>query len=437
MIFNDREILELKELVNDTFEKEVVSFLNSFDGKIIVGINDSGIVIGLKESCDEVMKKISERLITGIHPNPISYINIHKEEYDGISVIEIDVKKGNYNLYSISKYGFSPRGCYVRFGTTCRMMDQSEIERRFNLDYLKTTKLIDVECRHQDLTFRTLKIYFESKGLHLDDNTFKDNLNLLTKDGKYNKMAYLLSDKNDISIKVVLFGGIDKTVIINRNEYGGICLIDSLKKVEDYLDAINETRVEMKGDFQRTDTKLFDKAAVHEIWTNACQHNLWISGTPPAVYIFEDRLEIISYGGIPKGLSVDEFFLGKSSDVNEELSKIFIQLGVIEQTGHGIPLIVKTYSKEIYDFSPNFINVIVPFSFTRKKISKQIKESLSPEDKIIIFIKDNGEISRRDVEILLAVKDRRASSILKSLVDTKTLEKKGNGHNSKYVLVEK
>ena len=49
----------------------------------------------------------------------------------------------------------------------------------------------------------------------------------------------------------------------------------------------------------RRETSLFDLEAVREAWINACVHNAWREYIPPAVHIYNDRLEIISYGGLP------------------------------------------------------------------------------------------------------------------------------------------
>lgn len=53
----------------------------------------------------------------------------------------------------------------------------------------------------------------------------------------------------------------------------------------------------------RKDIKLFDKDAFREAWFNACLHNDWLDGTPPAIYIFNDRLEIVSTGGLPYNMT--------------------------------------------------------------------------------------------------------------------------------------
>ena len=47
MIFQETEKVELKRILNDTLPKEIVAFLNSFDGTIYIGVEDDGTVIGV------------------------------------------------------------------------------------------------------------------------------------------------------------------------------------------------------------------------------------------------------------------------------------------------------------------------------------------------------------------------------------------------------
>lgn len=141
---------------------------------------------------------------------------------------------------------------------------------------------------------------YTEKGLSVNDETFENNLKLLTKDNKCNLQASLLADENDISIKVVVFDGKTKASNIKyRNEYGYKCLIIAMKQAYDYcVDVINSTKTIFKNGV-REDIRLFDVDAFRESWYNACLHNNWIDGTPPAIYIFDDHLEIVSTGGIP------------------------------------------------------------------------------------------------------------------------------------------
>ena len=65
----ESETLELKEKYTDVICKEVVSFLNTSGGTIVIGVKDDGTIVGV-DKIDETFKKISDIITTQIEPNP-------------------------------------------------------------------------------------------------------------------------------------------------------------------------------------------------------------------------------------------------------------------------------------------------------------------------------------------------------------------------------
>lgn len=63
MLFQENEKIELK--LNDTLPKEIVAFLNSYDGIIYIDVEDDGKVVGVN-NLDEVQNKIVEVISTQI-----------------------------------------------------------------------------------------------------------------------------------------------------------------------------------------------------------------------------------------------------------------------------------------------------------------------------------------------------------------------------------
>ena len=55
---------------------------------------------------------------------------------------------------------------------------------------------------------------------------------LRNREGKYNVLAGLLADENDVSIKVVRFAGTTKSELIEKSEYGYVCLLMAIDKVD-------------------------------------------------------------------------------------------------------------------------------------------------------------------------------------------------------------
>ena len=199
--------------------------------------------------------------------------------------------------------------------------------------------LLNTESRFTDLTFDQLFLYYDIHGIKLNKRSFKKNLELLTKDGKYNMLAQLLSDEPHIPIRFAVFSGKDKSsTMYTVREFGNMCLLMSLDKVLDFGDTMNIPQADERNRrVERKEVMLFDKDAFHEAVINAFVHNLWVSGDAPMFTAYEDHIEIISLGTLPPNQTKDGFFGGVSIPVNQKLSEILLQLHISEKSGRGVP----------------------------------------------------------------------------------------------------
>ena len=280
-------------------EKEVVAFLNYREGGIIyIGIDDEGKPVGVKD-IDGDMLKIKDRIRMGILPSPMGLFDVQTERIENIPVIKITIASGTEKPYYKAQYGMSPRGCYIRVGTAVEQMSPSMIEKNFARRTRNSLSVI--ESPKQNLTFEQLKIYYQEHGKTLNDQ-FAQSLNFLTTDGRYNLNAFLFADQNDITIKVAKFAGTDKSDLIENEEYGYCSIIKSCKAVLDKLNVENRTLARITYPF-RQETRLIDTDSLREAVINAFVHNDYSDLMSPAFYIYSDRLEIVSYGGLIDGMS--------------------------------------------------------------------------------------------------------------------------------------
>ena len=94
-----------------------------------------------------------------------------------------------------------------------------------------------------------------------------------------------------------------------RTEYGGKCLLISISEVMQFFETINIMKVNLNNTI-REELPLFDFPSFREAWINACLHNDWKNEVAPSIYLFDDRIEIVSYGGLPFSLSKRDFIKG-------------------------------------------------------------------------------------------------------------------------------
>ena len=439
---NENHRLEYKQQLTPELEKEVVAFLNSHEGGIIyIGISKKGEAVGIQEA-DQTQLLLKDRLKNNILPSCIGLFDIISENADGKSILKIMVAGGYEKPYYIRKYGLSEKGAFIRVGSSSEPMPARMIETLFAK---RTRQSIGrITSPKKDLKFEQLQIYFQNSGLTLNEY-FAQNLELLNDDGHFNYVAYLLSDQNNISIKVARYGGTDRVELTESNEYGYESLIKAAKQVLDRLNLENRTLTKIT-EKERKEKRLWNAIALREIIINAFVHNDYTREVAPKFEIFSDRLEITSYGSLPEGLTPDEFFKGVSVLRNKELMRIFKDLDLVEQLGSGIPRVLPFYSKNCFLFSENFLRVVLPSAETVYPSTEQNTEQDTEQDTEqilqLIRILDNT-LSTNEIVTLLGLKHRPTviynyirPAIHRNLIEM-TLPDKPNSRNQKYRLTAK
>ena len=90
MKFFESESMELKKVLTNDLEAEIVSFLNSHSGTIYIGVDNNGEVVGI-DDYDKVSLRIADRIRSNIQPSTEGLIEINTINIDDKFVIEIIV----------------------------------------------------------------------------------------------------------------------------------------------------------------------------------------------------------------------------------------------------------------------------------------------------------------------------------------------------------
>ena len=359
---------------------------------VYFGVDDNGDVCGLsigKNTLMDIRNKIRDKIEPRIFAEIVELSDELGRKYIKVSVNGADIPysfDGRYYIRNVSSDEQASNDILRKMLAT----SDSDIIRQ------KTSP-------KQNLTFKTLFALLSGVGKHPSDTEeFYGNYGLLTRDGKFNINAYLLSDNNDISMKVVVFEGKDKSVMSRRTEYGSKCLLLSLDEIAEFFSSMNVTRVDVKGT-KRKENALFDYPSFREAWINACLHNDWNNAIAPSVYVFDDRIEVVSYGGIPYTLTKEGFFNGTSVPVNKSLLFVFIAAGYAEQSGHGVPTIVDRYGRGVFSFEDGMVKVTIPLEFERNEVQerknaeRQRKGLTRNQKKIYDILFEDGKKSLQEV----------------------------------------
>ena len=442
MKYVESETLELKEKYTDVIVKEIVSFLNGNGGIILIGVKDNGTVVGV-DKVDEVLRKISDIITNQIEPNPQDEIKSELKFDEDKIIVVININKGRRHLYCQKKYGYSSTGCNIRIGTTCREMTTEQITIRYEQKFIDTEYMLKKRASLSDLSFRELKIYYSENGYHIENGSFETNFNLKNKNNEYNLLAELLSDRNNIPLIFVKFQGKDKASISERSNYGYGCLLTSYIKIKNRLQAenicISDTTVR-----PRKDVYLFNYDCVNEAILNALVHNDWTI-TEPQISMFDDRLEILSHGGLPNGMTEKQFFDGISKPRNTTLMRIFLNMGLAEHTGHGIPTIIKEYGRDIFEIESNYIKCVIPFNkdvvnkVENKNVGKNVGKKIGlnkTEAKVIDLLIENPNYTYEELAENIGVTKRTIERAFKTLQEKKLIERIGSNRKGSWIILK-
>jgi len=329
---------------------ELVAFSNSLGGKIYVGVNDDGSVCGLKpEDIRGINQLLSNAASQHVKPtiNPLTLLCT----IEGRQILVIEVAQGINKPYQ-DKNGT----VWVKSGADKRRAtSREELQRLFQRSGLihaddglvsgATIRDIDFFVFGEFFQREFDESFDEQEGSR--DQTL-ENMNLL-KDGTPNLAGLLLFGKNNqfrlpaFVVKCVCYPGknIDEEQYMeSEDQFGPIAWV--FQKTVAFL---NRNIRSLQGDqgVNSIGIKEIPKIVFEELVVNALIHRDYFVSAPIRVFVFEDRIEIISPGHLPNNLNIANIKAGNSNIRNPILASYATKLLPYRGLGNGIRRAIKAY----------------------------------------------------------------------------------------------
>ena len=425
MIETDR--IEFKAMFVNDLNKEVIAFANTNGGEIYIGLDDTGKPCGLKNINDVELQCINH-ITNTIKPDVSTFVKYEKLVLDENDVLKITVNKGSMSPYYIAGKGIRPEGVYVRMGTASIPATETTI-----INMIKETTgdtYEDTRALNQNLTFIQAEQEFSNAGIPFGESQ-KKSLGIIGRDGCYTNLGLLLSDQCEHKIKFAVYEGTQKQVFKDRHEFAG-SLFRQFEDLTRMMDSYNRLSSPKLDGMKRVDQRDYPVQAIREALLNALIHREYGLGGYTLISLFDDRMEIVSLGGLIRGVEMSDIMMGVSYLRNKRLAEIFYRLQLIEAYGTGIDKIKESYKGQakqpIFESSPNAFKIVLP------KIGAKEMVKDGREDEIIDLIKQKGEIVRNDVEKLLNVSSATATRILTKMVESGQIKRSGSARSIKYSL---
>lgn len=337
--------LEFKESVNSDFAKELVAFANASGGRIFIGIDDDGHIVG----CDTSNKMLSQ--IQDIASSCDPAIAIEIEKLAAHKVLVVHVFEGVNRPHRCTK------GFYLRNGANSQKMNTADITAFLQSEgRVRFDKQLRLDLNWKDVLDESRLLHF-LKLSNLQNRDDKANLLANLDVGEFKGGQFYLNQTGVLffakeptrrlshaTVVCAIFKGSDRVFILDRKEFSG-SLIENVDSALLYLRQHLNTRFEITGKTaRRTEILELPEVALREALVNAVTHRDYFEeGASVSVEIFDDRVDIYNPGGLPKGLPLSQF--GERSVCrNPLIASLMLRCEFIEKMGTGIRRIKEALS---------------------------------------------------------------------------------------------
>ena len=410
--------IEFKETITNTFLKTVSAFSNYDGGTIFFGIDDNGNIKGLvdvKQACLDIENKIND----SISPQPTYTLEIQNDD----QTIKLTVKSG------IQKPYLYKSKAYKRNDTATIEVDTLEFSRLILEG--RNIRFEELPCKEQELSFEFLRSKLK-ENIHIEtfnQDTLK-TLSLYNNVNGYNNAAGLLADKNSFpGIDIVKFGD-NISIIQKRVTFENISVLDVYERATAVFRDYYQYEVIQGADRKRIEK--IPESAFREAIANALIHRVWDVESQIRVLMFDEKIEVVSPGGLPSGITEKEYLDGRISVLrNRNLANVFYRLGFVEVFGTGITRIKQLYEESLvkpdFEVSENTIKILLPAFESNLNLTED-------ESKIYKILSKTMLKSISEIAPYVPFGKSKTTQLLKELVQKGIVVVEGKGRGTKYII---
>lgn len=321
--------VEFKERYTRRIDEDIVAFANARGGTILLGVRDDGTVAGERLTNDLKAK------INSLARNCKPAIAVDFSEVG--EVVAIVVPEGVEKPYSCGS------GFYRRLNATTQKMSPDELRIMFaENEPLPFEEKTVRGFTFDDISKAKILAFVKEAGIRIGSIAAPQFLrSLKVADEARVKNAGILFFAKDVhdylhqaQMTLLAFKGTDRLHIYDRRDVRDD-LLTQFNEAVSFLKKHLNLRSEIRG-VNREDIYEIPLEVLREALVNALMHRDYsITGTQVSVEVYDDRVEIVNPGGLPKGLSVRD--LGTVSiRRNELIADLFFRLHKVERIGMGI-----------------------------------------------------------------------------------------------------
>ncbi|WP_342558180.1 RNA-binding domain-containing protein [Metasolibacillus sp. FSL K6-0083] len=417
--------LEFKRELTDAIKREIIAFANTQGGELYIGVDDDGTIIGL-DNADKVLESVSSMLHDGIQPDILVHTFLEIIELEDKEVVKISIARGARRPYHLKAKGMKPSGVFIRYGTSVTNASEENIRQMIiESDGINYETMRSIQ---QELTFTEAGAVFNEQNIKFGPEQMR-TLGLITDDGYYTNLGLLFSDQCEHTIKCARYLGNDKLEFQDRKEFAG-SILAQVEAAYEYLSLNNAKHAYFEG-LKRIETESYPSYALREALINAVTHRDYSFSGSILIHLFQDRLELVSVGGLVKGLTLEDIELGISQSRNPKLANVLYRLKWIESYGTGLQRMKESYRgsaiQPFWTVGPNAFVVILP----KNNLSTPTEDNKILSD----WLTQNKEFASKDLENYLNKSKGTVRKIIMELLQSGQIIRIGRGPKTRYKVI--
>lgn len=419
----EKQNIEWKTKWKDEYLEWICGYANAQGGKIYIGVDDNGNVVGLDN-----YQKLLEDIPNKIKSTMSIVVDVNLLEKDGKEYIEIVVPP-----YPVA---ISCKGIYhYRSGSTKQVLSGPELEsfilrkRGASWDNMPlpsfTIDDIDDNLVKRFKTLASKKGRIDASVLDEPKDVLMEKLHL-TNAGYYTNAAMLLFGKDPDRWQLGAYAKIgffenDADLLYQDEIHGSL-----LEQVDKIMEIIHlkymKAKITYEG-MQRIERYFVPDAALREALLNSLCHKQYESCIPIQISVYEDKLYIANCGKLPENWTVANLMSKHASKpYNPGIANVFYLAGYIESWGRGIEKICNACQEDGSpqpEFSINPEDIMIKFTAAENRIIRSVTPNVTEK----VTERVTEKVTEKEQQVLnLIIEDPGYTS--KMMADKLTLSRK-------------
>lgn len=335
------------DVTNSTsLASEMAAFANTNGGFILIGVDNNNNIIGLSDNDIRRINQLISNTATNNIKNPINPIT-ENVIVGGKKIIVVSINEG------IDKPYLDNEGViWVKNGSDKRKVTSKEELRRLfqSSDIFHADEIPVHSATVEELDLPFLKDFCKDvyekdiDQLEIPIIQFLENIGI-AKNQELNLTGLLIFSKNpqkfkpQFIIKAVSYNGLDMAGTVYRDSEDISGKIQNQYSIAMAFVRRNLNKIQSTNSFNSLGKMEIPDTVFEELLANALMHRDYFISAPIRLFIFDDRVEIISPGVLPNNLTVENIKSGVSNIRNPILTSFITKNNLIKYRGVGTGVI--------------------------------------------------------------------------------------------------